>query len=235
IKERIERGEDPSSARLAALKEFGNVTLTRDSMRGVWLPRWFDAVEALGRDVRFAVRALLRAKGLAATVVVTLALGIGANAAIFSVVRGVLLRPLVNRDEGRLIYIRQSAPGLGADNITFSLPEINDLKSRVTTISAFGDFSTVDFAMNGLGGEPRMVKAGVVGGSFFDVMGLRPVLGRLLNAHDDGPRAAGAAVLTYRFWTASLAGDPSVIGKTIRLGPRTAVVVGVLAPSAPSP
>jgi putative ABC transport system permease protein len=235
IKERIERGEDPTSARLAALKEFGNVTLTRDSMRAVWRHRWFDAAEAFGRDIRFALRALLRVKGLAATVVVTLALGIGANAAIFSVVRAVLLRPLVNRDEDRLIYIRQSAPGLGAENMTFSVPEVNDLKSRVTSISAFGDFSTVDFTMIGLGGEPRMVKAGVVGGSFFDVMGLRPVLGRLLNTEDDGPNARGAAVLTYRFWTTSLHSDPTVIGKTISLGPRTATVVGVLEPSVPYP
>src|SRR5205085_186216 len=127
----------------------------------------------------------------AATVVVTLALGIGANAAIFSVVRGVLLRPLVNRDEDRLVYIRQSAPRIGAANMTFSVPEVKDLKSRATTISAFGDFSTVDFTMIGLGTEPRVVKAGVVGGSFFEVMGLRPVLGRLLNAQDDGPEAAG--------------------------------------------
>src|SRR5438309_2043555 len=137
VKERIERGEDPASARLAALKEFGNVTLTRDSIRRVWRHRWFDAAEALVRDVRFAVRALLRAKGLAATVIVTLALGIGANAAIFSVVRGVLLRPLVNRDEDRLIYIRQSAPGVGADNTTFSVPELTDLESRIKTISEF--------------------------------------------------------------------------------------------------
>jgi predicted permease len=235
IKERIERGEDPASARLAARKEFGNLALTRDSMRSVWRPRWFETAEALGRDMRFALRSLLRVKGLAATVVVTLALGIGANAAIFSVVRGVLLRPLVNRDEDRLIYIRQTAPGLAAGNMTFSVPEINDLKSRVTTITAFGDFSTVEFAMIGLGGEPRMVKAGVVGGSFFDVMGLRPVLGRLLNANDDGPDAAGAAVLTYRFWSTSLDSDPTVIGKTIRLGPRTATVVGVLEPSVPYP
>src|SRR4029077_20028970 len=124
-----------------------------------------------GRDIRFAVRSLLRTKGLAATVIVTLALGIGANAAIFSVVRGVLLRPLVNRDEDRLIYVRQSAPGLGAENTAFSVPEVNDLKSRVTTVGAFGDFSTVEFAMTGLGGEPRTVRAGVVNGSFFDVMG----------------------------------------------------------------
>src|SRR5882724_13141224 len=121
VKERIERGEDPASARLAALKEFGNVTLTRDSIRGVWRHRWLDQAEALGRDIRFALRALLRAKGLAATVVVTLALGIGANAAIFSVIRGVLLRPLVNRDEDRLVYIRQSTGGPGGANMMFSV------------------------------------------------------------------------------------------------------------------
>jgi putative ABC transport system permease protein len=235
MKERIERGEDPASARFSALKDFGNVTLTRDSMRSVWRSRWFDAAEALVRDMRFALRSLLRVKGMAATVVVTLALGIGANAAIFSVVRGVLLRPLVNRDEDRLIYIRQSAPGLDTDNLTFSVPEINDLKSRVRSVGAFGEFSTVDFAMTGLGGEPRMVKAGVVNGSFFDVMGLRPVLGRLLNARDDGPTAPAAAVLTYRFWSTALNTDPTVVGKVIRLGSRTATVVGVLEPSVPYP
>src|SRR5262245_17228797 len=235
IKERIERGEDPDAARLAALKEFGNVTLTRDSIRRVWRHGWLDNAEALARDIRFAVRSLLRAKGLAATVVVTLALGIGANAAIFSVVRGVLLRPLVNRDEDRLIYIRQFAPGVGAENMTFSVPEVKDLRARVTSISGFGEFSTVDFTLIGLGGEPRVVKAGVVDGSFFDVMGLRPVLGRLLDARDGGKDAAGAAVLTYRFWTISLDSDPAVIGKTIRLGPRTATVVGVLEPSVPYP
>jgi putative ABC transport system permease protein len=232
VKERIERGEDPASARLAARKEFGNLTLTRDSIRSVWRSRWIDAAEGLARDIRFAMRALLRVKGLAATVVVTLALGIGANAAIFSVVRGVLLRPLVNRDEDRLIYIQQ---GRGTGNMKFSVPEIKDLTSRATSISAFGDFSTVDFTMIGLGSEPRIVKAGVVGGSYFDVMGLRPVLGRLLDAKDDGPKAAGAAVLTYRFWAGSLNSDPAVIGKTIRLGPRTATVVGVLEPSVPYP
>src|ERR671922_302273 len=101
-------------------------------------------------DLRTALRSLARAKGLTVTVALTLALGIGANAAIFSVVRGVLLRPLVNRDEDRLIYIRQSAPGIGAENLTFSVPEINDIKPHLTTIGALGDFSTVDFTMVGL-------------------------------------------------------------------------------------
>jgi putative ABC transport system permease protein len=234
IKERIDRGEDPEAARLAALREFGYIPHMRNEMRRVWYSRWFDMAAALALDMRIGLRSLLRAKGLAATVVITLALGIGANAAIFSVVRGVLLRPLVNRGEDRLIYIRQSAPGLGFENATFSVPEINEFKSRATTIEAFGDFSTVELTLIGAG-EPRGVKAGVVGGSYFDVMGLRPALGRLLNAGDDGPNAAGVAVLTYRFWTTSLNSDPSVIGRTIRLGPRSATVVGVLEPSVPYP
>jgi putative ABC transport system permease protein len=185
-------------------------------------------------DFRFALRSLSRVKGLAITVVLTLALGIGANAAIFSVVRGVLLKPLANRDERRLIYIRQTARGIGAENANFSVPELRDLRQRVHSISAFGDFSQVGFTMIGLG-EPRVVRAGVVGGSYFDVMGLRPVVGRLLDATDDGPNAAGAAVLTYRFWTTTLGSDRSIIGKTVRLGDRSATIVGVLEPSVPYP
>ena len=186
------------------------------------------------QDVKFAVRSLMRTKGLTITVILTLALGIGANAAIFTLVRGVLLRPLVNRDENRLIYIRQSARGIGMDNAAFSVPEIQDLRSRVKTLTAFGDFSTIGFTMVGLG-EPREVRAGVVGGSYFDVMGLHPVLGRLLDMRDDGPQAVGAMVLTYRFWSTQLKSDPTVLGKTVRLGARTATVVGVLEPSVPYP
>jgi putative ABC transport system permease protein len=185
-------------------------------------------------DLRFALRSLGRVKGLTITVVLTLALGIGANAAIFSVVRGVLLRPLVNDDEEQLIYIRQSARGIGTENANFSVPEIQDLRASVKSLSAFGDFSVIDFTMVGLG-EPRVVRAGVVSGSYFDVMGLRPVIGRLLGPADDGPQAAGAAVLTHRFWTTALKQDPSVLGRTLRLGSRSATVVGVLEPSVPYP
>ena len=185
-------------------------------------------------DFRFALRSLARVKGLALTVIVTLALGIGANAAIFSVVRGVLLRPLVNRDQDRLLYLRQSAPGIGVDDAKFSVPELRDLKSRVKTLNAFGDFSTIDFTIVGLG-DPRVVRAGVVGGSYFDVMGLRPAQGRLLDETDDGPSAAGVVVLTYRFWTSALKSDPSVIGKIVRLGDRSATIVGILEPSVPYP
>jgi putative ABC transport system permease protein len=189
---------------------------------------------SLMTDLKFALRSLIRAKWLALTVAVTLALGIGANAAIFSVVRGVLLRPLVNRDQDRLIYIHQSAKGIGLENTHFSVPELKDLQARVKSVSAFGDFSTIEFTMLGLG-EPRTVRAGVVGGSYFEVMGLRPVLGRLLGPGDDGPKADGAAVLTYRFWTTALKSDPSVLGRIIRLSDRPATVVGVLEPSVPYP
>src|SRR5262249_50128124 len=186
------------------------------------------------RDLKFAVQSLTRTPGLACAVIFTLALGIGANAAIFTLVRGVLLRPLVNRDEDRLIYIRQSAPGIGADDNGFSVPELQDLRASVKSVSEFGDFSVIGFTMIGLG-DPREVRAGVVGGSYFEVMGLKPVLGRLLDKRDDGQSAAGAVVLTYRFWTAVLHGDPTVIGKQVRFDTRTATIVGVLEPSVPYP
>jgi putative ABC transport system permease protein len=189
------------------------------------------------RDLRVAAYSLIRTPGLAIAVVLTLALGIGANAAIFTLVRGVLLKPLVNRGEDRLIYIRQSAPGIGDVNAAFSVPELQDLRASVKTLSAFGDFSAMDFTMIGLG-EPRSIRGGVVGGTYFDVMGLHPVLGRLIGPQDDGSAAPGVVVLTYRFWTTALHKDPSVLGKTVRLGSigdRSATVIGVLEPCVPYP
>ena len=234
IKERIDQGEEPEAARLAAMREFGYLPHVREQMRQVWYSRWFDLAGALVQDIRVGMRSLWRARGLAATVVITLALGIGANAAIFSVVRGVLLRPLVNRGEDRLIYIQQSAPGIGSPNITFSVPEIKDIRARATTVENFGEFSTVEFNLVGLG-DPRVVESGVVDGRYFEVVGLRAQLGRLIEPSDDGPNAAGVAVLTHRFWTTSLSSDPSVIGKSVQLGTRSATVVGVLEPSVPYP
>jgi putative ABC transport system permease protein len=189
-------------------------------------------------DLKIALRSLARVRALWITVALTLALGIGANAAIFSVVRAVLLRPLANRDEDHLLYLRQSAPGIGDTNTTFSVPEIRDIGSRLKTISELGTFSEMDFTVVGLG-TPREIPAGVVDGNYFDVMGLKPVLGRLLTPADDGPNAPGAIVLTYHFWRTSLHSDPSVLGKVVRLesfsGARTATVVGVLEPSVPYP
>src|SRR6204780_4120180 len=184
------------------------------------------------RDLRGAFHSLMRSKGLATIVILTLALGIGANAAIFTLVRGAPLKPLVNRDENRLIYIRQSASSMGEDNTTFSVPELKDLESGIRSVSEFGDFSQMSFTMIGLG-EPRGVQGGVVGGNYFDVMGLHPVLGRLIGPQDDGENAVGVIVLTYRFWSTVYKKDPNVMGKTVRLssiGDRSATVIGVLEP-----
>ncbi len=190
------------------------------------------------QDLRLALRSLMRSQGLALTVIATLALGIGANAAIFSLVRGVLLRPLVNADENRLIYIEQRAPGIQKDEIWFSVPEIQDLRASIHSVSEFGDFSAIGMSMVGLG-EPREIQAAVVGGTYFEVVGLHPVLGRLIGPQDDGPKAPGVVVLTYRFWSTALKKDPNVLGKTVRLeggfGPRSATVIGVLEPSIPYP
>src|SRR5499427_52736 len=189
-------------------------------------------------EIRFAIRRFRKSPGFTSVVVITLALGIGANAAIFTLVRGVLLNLLVNRDEDRLIYIRQSAPGTRTENSTWSIPEIQDIKAGVKSLSEFGDFSTIAFTVLGLG-EPREVNGGVVNGSYFEVIGLRPVLGRLIGPQDDGPKAPSVVVLTYRFWSNALGKDPSVIGKKIQLGgvegDRTGTIIGVLEPSIPYP
>jgi predicted permease len=193
---------------------------------------------ALWGDLRVAIRSLRRTPALWITVALTLALGIGVNAAIFSVVRSVLWSPLVNRGEDRLIYIQQSEPGIQVDDATFSIPEITDIGASLKSISQIGTFSPVDFTAEGFG-ETRTIHAGVVDGSYFQVVGLKPVLGRLLDARDDGEKADGAVVLTYKFWAGSLHSDPNVLGKVVRLGSmgggRSAVVVGVLEPSIPYP
>lgn len=200
------------------------------------------------RDLKIALRSLSRTPALWITVALTLALGIGANAAIFSVVRSVLLKPLANRDEDRLLYIRQSAPGLQEENADFSIPEISDLNgsanfgdlrnTTLKTIQSLGTFSEVDFSMVGLG-TPRSIHAGVVDGNYFNVIGLQPVLGRLIGPSDDRQDAPGVAVLTYKFWTASLHSDPNVLGKVVRFesfgGARSATIIGVLQPSTPYP
>jgi putative ABC transport system permease protein len=235
IEENLERGMSPEEARRCALVQFGGTQQARENHRD---SRGVPLFDAAMQDLRFGFRMFCKSPGFTAIAVLTLALGIGANAAIFSVVRGVLLRPLANRDEARLLYMRQSAPGLGEDDSAFSVPEINDLGGNLKSIKELGTLSSIDFTVTGLG-EPREIRSGVVDGTYFDVMGLRPILGRLIGPTDDGPNAAGAAVLTYRFWTTSLHSDRSVIGKTIRLGSfegtRSATVIGVLEPAVPYP
>ena len=178
------------------------------------------------RDVKYALRSLVRSPIFTTAAVLTLALGIGANTAVFSVVSGVLLRPLPHADGDRLVYLRQSAQLAGVDNALFSVPEIIDFRD------AGGITDLAEFSANGYNltarGEPQQVLAGIVSGNFFDVMGLRPEVGRLIDTGDDGEAASPVIVLTYDYWMRAFGGDPGVVGETVDLGGRAATIVGVV-------
>src|SRR5690348_3433636 len=167
-------------------------------------------------DFRRAIRGLYKARGFATAVIVTLALGIGANTAMFTLLRGTLLRALPNRGGDRLVYLRQSAEGAGQQNVAFSVPEITDIQDASKTLESIAEYSSMTFTLD-TGDEPVHIQAGIVSGNFFDVMGLSPALGRLTTSHDDGAAAAPVAVLSYPFWISRFGGDPKVIGRTVRI------------------
>jgi predicted permease len=177
-------------------------------------------------DLRRTVRSLIRARGFAIAVIVTLALGIGANTAMFTLLRGTLLRPLPNRDGDRLVYLRQSAKAAGQDNVAFSVPEIQDYTEGTKTLGGIAQYSQMTFTM--LDTEvPVHIQVGIVSGNFFEVMGLSVPLGRPTNAGDDGPNAAPVAVLSHQFWVQHFGGDKSVIGKVVRINDRPSTIIGV--------
>src|SRR5919199_3818769 len=177
-------------------------------------------------EIRLALRGLGRARGFAAAVVLTLALGIGANTAMFTLLRGTLLRPLPNREGERLVYLRQSARGAGQENVLFSVPEIVDYRSGAKTLTGVAEYSSMTFTL--LAGEvPVHVQAGVISGNYFDVMGLAPVLGRVTGPQDDGPNAPSVAVLSHQFWMRHFGGDRTVVGKTVRINDRPSTIIGV--------
>ncbi len=178
-------------------------------------------------DLRFALRSLSRSRGFALAVIVTLGLGIGANTAIFSVVRGVMLRPLPNRDGDRLVYMRQSTNGPGGENIAFSVPEINDFRESSKTLGGIAEYSPITFTLIGDHAAERL-SAGLVTGNYFSVMGLSPVIGRAFGPQDDGRGAAPVMILTHEYWESKFGGDPSIVGKTLRVGGKAVTVVGVL-------
>jgi putative ABC transport system permease protein len=181
-------------------------------------------------DLRYAVRSLSRARGFTLAVVLTLGLGIGANTAIFSVVRGVLLRPLPHRDGDRLVYLRHSIKGPGGENILFSVPEILDFRNSAKTLRGIAEYSSMVYTLEGEQDAVR-VNVGLVTGNYFQIMGLSAVLGRLLNEGDDGTGVPPVMVLTHDYWMKRFGGDPGIIGKQVRLGGKAVTVVGVVQPA----
>ncbi len=180
--------------------------------------------------MRYALRSLVKSPGFSVAVILTLALGIGANTAVFSVLRGVLLRPLPHRGGEHLMYLRQSATQAGQENVLFSVPEILDYRTQAGLLTGVAEFSAMPFNLLGAG-EPVQVQAGIVTGNYFEVMGLGAVVGRVFNAQDDGPAAAPAMMLTQEYWRQAFGGDPAVIGKVLRINGRSATIVGVAQPA----
>ncbi len=183
-------------------------------------------------DFRYAARTLRRAPGFTIAVVLTLGLGIGANSAIFSAVRGVLLKPLPNHDGARLMYLRQSTNGPGGDNIAFSVPEINDFRQASTTLGGIAEYSPLTMALV-TDHDAIRFQAGLVTGNYFTVMGLAPIMGRAFDSRDDGAGAPLVIMLTREFWQTRFGADPTIVGRVLRIGGKGVTVVGVLQ-SAPS-
>ena len=250
----IDEGADPDAATSAALARFGSPSnLARayasakkpsfvDPHGGVpWWRRLARRVQEPGSHVAqwlsessVAVRGLGRTPGYALAFILTLGLGIGANTAIFSVVNGIWLRPLPYRDGDRLVYLRHGATLAGVDNTLFSVPEIDDYRQNSPSLNGVAEFSVMSFNMIGLD-EPRLVRAGIVTGNYFDVMGLDVRLGRSFTADEDGETAAPVIILTHDFWNRELGGDPDVIGRILTVNELSVEIIGVAAPAPPYP
>ena len=227
IAENIRRGMSPAEARRQALLVSGGLTVAADAVRDQRGLPWLDSISA---DLRYAMRALRASPAFTAVVVVTLALGIGANTAIFSVVRAVLLKPLPHREGDRLVYLRQSMDGPGGADINFSVPEIRDFRTAAPALGSIAEFSPWFGTLRGKDDAIR-IDVGLVTGNFFEVMGLSPILGRVTRPSDDGPGVPAVMVLTHDFWMKRFGGDSSIVGKQVRLDGNSLTVIGVLQPA----
>jgi putative ABC transport system permease protein len=226
--EYVRRGMSPDEARRQALLIAGGVEQAVEAVRD---QRGLPWLESIGADIRYAARTLSRSPGFTIVVIVTLALGIGANTAIFSVVRGVLLRPLPHRDGDRLLYLQQSTSLADGGNIRFSVPEVRDLRADVPALGGgIAEYSPWSVVLQ-TATEATRLRAGIVTGNYFDVMGLSAVVGRLTRPSDDGPSAAPVVVLTHEFWQSRFGGDAGVVGTKLAINGTQATVIGVLQPA----
>jgi predicted permease len=243
-RDNIECGMSPEEARYAALRKFGNVTHVKEDTRAVWRFLW---LEQLWQDIRYGLRTLAKSPGLAAVAILTLALGIGANTAIFSLIDAVMLRSLPVENPSELVLMKWGARtppdthgymsagdcissfGLGARNpsgCSFSEPMFREI-AQANVFSGAAAFANAG-RMNLTGNGPAMVVNGqLVSGDFFRTMGLNPVLGRLLDTSDDTPSAAPVAVLNYGYWQSAFGGSRDIVGRTIELNGVAFTIIGV--------
>jgi putative ABC transport system permease protein len=185
-------------------------------------------IEALGQDVRFGLRVLRRNPGFTLTALITLALGIGANTAIFSVIYGVLLRPLPYKDGHRLVVLNQQARLNNVNSLGFSVKEFQDYRDQNKTMELV-EHHAMSFILYGRG-EPQRVQTSVVSANFFDVLGVKPILGRTFVPDDEKPGGDAVLVLSYKYWQQSYGSDPKIVGSVFKMNNRPHTVIGVLPP-----
>jgi predicted permease len=226
----VQQGLAPDEARRAALREFGNPAALGEVSRDVW---GWGPVEDFIQDLKYGLRYLGRTPGFTAVVVLTFALGIGANTAIFSVTNAVLLRLLPVRDPSRLVFPESTETGTqsGWDDTSLTLPIIEQLQARTDIFSDLMAFAPLDFSTLAIryGGEPEEGRADMVTGNFFTGLGVRPVIGRTVTKEDETDRAQ-VAVLSYAYWSRRMSRDPGVLGRTIYLKGLPFTIIGVAAP-----
>jgi predicted permease len=225
--ENVRRGMAPAAARAAALRTFGAVDLVKADVRDTWFSTFIDN---LARDIRYGARTLLKSPSYAATVILVMALGVGANTAIFSVVNGVLLQPLPYASGERLVALHQHRPRVAGNNeMPFSPLEIQDYRTMSTTFDEVVEYHNMWFILLGRS-DPERVATGVVSANFFDVFGVRPALGRGFRRDDEKHGAPAVLILSHRYWQRSFGGDPEIVGRVFRMNDRPHTVIGVLPP-----
>jgi len=227
IRDRMARGESREAAERAAGREFGNVTTVREVTSDMWSGQ---SVERLGQDVRWATRSVMRAPGFAAVAILTLALGIGANTAIFSVVNGVLLEPLPFPAPRQLVYITSQFPTLGFDQFPVDAAEYLEFRERNKSFTNVGAYVTSAVNIGATGQQPARVTSAITTETLFPTLGVTPRLGRTFTREETLPNAAPVAVLSSELWESTFAGDPAIIGKQIDVDNQKTTVVGVMPP-----
>ena len=218
----IERGMSAKDARHAAMRKFGNVTQVMEETREVWSVVWLNQLLA---DIRFGLRMLRKNPGFTAVAVLTLALGIGANAAVFSVVYAVLLRPLPYKDPSSLIVLNETTPMVGT--VSVSYPNFLDWRDQSHTFSEMAAVRGVGFNLAGVT-QPENISGGAVSPNFLSMLGVRPFLGRDFDASEEKAGTPPVILLSYSLWQSHFGGDPNIVGRTIKLDDRSFTIVGVL-------
>jgi putative ABC transport system permease protein len=231
VEDRIARGETPRDAVAAAKRELGNISQIQEATRDVWGRRW---IEQAAQDVRYALRTFRRNPAFAAVAILSLTLGIGANTALFEVVNAVRLRALPIADPSRLVEVRIADMNGARGGFETWYPAVTqpiwrELEARQEAFSGLFAWSQQSFNLSS-GGETRLAEGLWVTRGFFDTLGVRPSVGRLLPADDDRPGCAPRAVLGNGFWHRAYAADPTVVGRTIVLDSRPVEIVGVAPP-----